>query len=66
VQSGLYWIALSNGQRDLASNVGLLRDRGWLDIRLVYQTGQRAILTLEKGPSGETAFARALQAWQTG
>ena len=66
VAPGFYWIALSNAQRDQSSNVGLLRDRAWIDIRLVYQTGQRAILTLEKGTSGETAFARALTAWRTG
>jgi len=66
VADGFYWIALSSGQKDLTSNLGLLRDRGWIDIRLVYQTGQRAILTLEKGASGEQAFAKALTAWQTG
>jgi hypothetical protein len=63
---GLYWIALSGASRDVSSNMGLLRDRGWIDIRLVYATNQRAILTLEKGPSGETAFAKALAAWQAG
>jgi hypothetical protein len=66
VASGFYWIALSNGQKDVASNINLLRDRGWIDIRLVYQSGQRAILTLEKGSTGEQAFAKALTAWQTG
>jgi hypothetical protein len=66
VAQGYYWIALSGAQRDVSSNLGLLRDRGWIDIRLVYQSGQRAILTLEKGASGETAFARALSAWRTG
>jgi hypothetical protein len=66
VAQGFYWIALSGAQRDVSSNLGLLRDRGWIDIRLVYQSGQRAILTLEKGASGETAFARALSAWRTG
>jgi hypothetical protein len=66
VAPGYYWIALSNAQQDLTKNIGLLRDREWIDIRLVYQSGQRAILTLEKGSSGGQAFAKALSAWQTG
>jgi hypothetical protein len=66
VSTDVYWIALANGERERAANLVLLRDRGWMDIRLVYQTGQRAILTIQKGTAGEQAFARAFTAWQTG
>jgi hypothetical protein len=66
VNAGYYWIALSNSQKDLAANVALFKTKSWIDIYLVYQTGQRAILTLEEGPSGIQAFTQALNAWQTG
>jgi hypothetical protein len=30
-----------------------LRERDWIDLPFVYQTGQRAILTFQKGPQGD-------------
>jgi hypothetical protein len=63
VADGFFWIALSGIDSDVRVNEGLLRERIWIDLPLVYETGQRAILTLEKGAPGERVFDRALMAW---
>lgn len=63
VDSGFFWIALSGVQADVDANMGLLRDRTWFDLPLVYENGQRAILTFEKGTPGERAFQQALALW---
>lgn len=63
VAPGFFWIALSGVDVDVRTNRDLLRDRMWIDLPLVYETGQRAILTFEKGDPGEQVFSRALAAW---
>jgi hypothetical protein len=63
VADGFFWIALSGVDSDVRANLGLLKDRVWIDLPLVYETGQRAILTFEKGTPGERVFERALTAW---
>lgn len=63
ITTGFFWIALATPPADRDRNVTLLRDRGWIDIPLVYETGKRAILTLEKGPGGERAVQDAIAAW---
>ena len=42
----------------------LLRNQAWIDIPVVYKSGRRALLTMEKGIPGEKVFDEALQAWQ--
>lgn len=66
VSSGLFWIALSSGEEDEVQNKRLLSDRAWIDIPILYENGRRAILTLQKGESGERAVAQALKAWEKG
>jgi hypothetical protein len=63
VVDGLYWIALAGGPRDTASNVSIMRSSTWFDLPLLYKSGQRAILTFEKGAAGQEAFDKALAAW---
>ena len=63
VQDGLFWIALSALDADVQSNLSLLKDRDWFDLPLVYDTGQRAILTFEKGVPGDRALTQAMTAW---
>jgi hypothetical protein len=63
VADGFFWIALSGVQSDVTANLNLLKDRIWIDLPLVYDSGQRAILTIEKGTPGERVFERALTAW---
>ncbi|MBN9021734.1 MAG: hypothetical protein J0H08_06525, partial [Rhizobiales bacterium] len=66
VADGFFWIALSAAENDIASNLSLMRDRNWIDLPFVYENGQRAIITFEKGPDGEAAFQQAFAAWGTG
>jgi hypothetical protein len=63
VAPGFFWIALSGIDSDIQNNLALLKDRVWIDLPLVYQSGQRAILTLEKGESGQQVFQTAISAW---
>jgi hypothetical protein len=66
VADGFFWIALSAAESDIASNLSLMRERNWIDLPFVYENGQRAILTFEKGPDGEAAFQQAFNAWGSG
>ena len=66
ITDGFFWIALSASQADVSSNLALLRDREWIDLPFVYETGQRAILMFKKGVEGDQVFQKAMAAWQTG
>lgn len=66
VADGFFWIALSAAESDIASNLSLMRERNWIDLPFVYENGQRAILTFQKGPDGEAAFQQAFNAWGSG
>jgi hypothetical protein len=62
ITTGYFLIALSVAAPDDANKV-LLRDRPWLDVLLIYRNGRRAVLTMEKGLSGENVFNEAFKAW---
>ena len=64
VTDGLFWIALSAEDKDLARNRNLLEGRDWVDIPLLYASGKRAILTLEKGVPGDSVVKTAFKSWQ--
>jgi len=64
VTSNYYLIGLSAAPPDRENNLRLLKERGWLDIPLVYGNKRRAILAIEKGSPGEQAFAEAFAAWK--
>lgn len=63
IGNGLFWIALSSPEADKNRNISLLRERGWIDLPVIYETGRRAILTIEKGTAGERAVNDAVAAW---
>ena len=63
VADGYFWIALSAVPADVDNNMQLLKERDWIDLPLVYDTGQRAILTFEKGTPGDRVLAQAMAAW---
>ena len=65
VSDGLFWIALSSSESDQKLNLELLRDRGWIDLPMLYNNGRRAILTLAKGSEGAAAIDQAIEAWST-
>lgn len=66
VSPGFFWIALSSLPNEQQRNLALLRERGWIDIPMLYENGKRGILTLEKGAAGEDAVEKAITAWQAG
>jgi hypothetical protein len=63
VTDGFFLVGLSNGEADRKRNIQLLSERSWFDLPMVYNNKRRAILAVEKGPSGERAFEAALAAW---
>ncbi|HTT49743.1 MAG TPA: hypothetical protein VMG39_17265 [Pseudolabrys sp.] len=63
VTNGYFLIGLSAVDVDVQRNIQLLKERDWFDIPLVYTSGKRAILALEKGTPGARAFEEAFRAW---
>jgi hypothetical protein len=63
VTNGYFLIGLSAVDIDVQRNIQLLKDRMWFDIPIVYTSGKRAILAVEKGTPGERAFEEAFRAW---
>ncbi|WP_050630489.1 hypothetical protein [Bradyrhizobium viridifuturi] len=63
VAENMFMIGLSNGQMDRQRNLQALKERPWFDIAIVDGNQRRAILAVEKGSSGDAAFAMALTAW---
>jgi hypothetical protein len=63
VTNGYFLIGLSAVDVDLQRNIQLLKERDWFDIPLVYTSGKRAILAMEKGTPGTRAFEEAFRAW---
>ena len=63
VTNGYFLIGLSAVEADQQRNMQLLRERDWFDIPIVYTSGKRAILAMEKGTPGTRAFEEAFRAW---
>lgn len=63
VTSGYFLVGLSAVDLDRQRNIQLLEERDWFDIPIVYTSGKRAILAMEKGTPGTRAFEEAFRAW---
>jgi hypothetical protein len=63
VTNGYFLIGLSAVDIDKQRNIQMMKDRDWLDIPIVYTSGKRAILAIEKGSPGQRAFEEAFRAW---
>jgi hypothetical protein len=63
VTNGYFLIGLSAVDADLQRNIQLLKERDWFDIPVVYASGKRAILAMEKGTPGARAFEEAFRVW---
>ncbi|MDD7911930.1 hypothetical protein PUV47_18510 [Pseudovibrio exalbescens] len=63
VSDNFFWIALSDAEADRVTNMKRLEEREWIDIPLLYNNGKRAILTFEKGVSGNRVISQALESW---
>ncbi|WP_377296520.1 hypothetical protein [Rhizobium sp. SGZ-381] len=58
-----HMIALNDFPDARARNMELLKSRNWLDVPIIYGTGRRALLTLQKGSEGVKAFDEAIRQW---
>ncbi len=58
-----FLFALSASPADITANSSLLTSRKWMDLALIYATGKRAIITLEKDAAAETMFNDVVGEW---
>jgi hypothetical protein len=58
-----FLFALSARPEDSASNYELLISRKWIDLAIIYATGRRAIITLEKDAAADQMFRDVFAAW---
>ncbi|MEO6013172.1 MAG: hypothetical protein ABIQ30_06255 [Devosia sp.] len=58
-----FLFALSATPEDNTANTNLLTSRKWMDLALIYASGKRAIITLEKDPAAEQMFNEVFAAW---
>jgi len=58
-----FLFALSAAPADISANSNLLTSRKWMDLALIYATGKRAIITLEKDANAEAMFNEVVAAW---
>ncbi len=63
VANGFFLIGLSPEEAVMKRNIQLLKDRAWMHVRMAYNDGQRALLTIEKGVPGDRVIEEALTAW---
>jgi Caspase domain len=66
VKEDFFLVGFSSVESDRQRNLQLLKDREWFDVPLVYGNKRRGIIAIEKGPSGDRAFADALAMWDRG
>lgn len=64
VRENLFLIGLSSLRGDVERNTELLLNRNWFDLGLRYASGQRAVITFEKGSAGAQVMQRAFQQWR--
>lgn len=58
-----FLFALSAAAEDATANTNLLTTRKWMDLALIYASGKRAIITLEKDATAEALFTEVFAAW---
>lgn len=58
-----FLFALSSSPEDTTANSELLTSRKWIDLAVIYATGKRAIITLEKDSAAQTMFNEVFAAW---
>lgn len=58
-----FLFALSASPADTTANNNLLTSRKWMDLAVIYATGKRAIITLEKDAAAEAMFKEVFGVW---
>ncbi|MGO4704953.1 histidine kinase [Microvirga sp. 2MCAF38] len=64
VRENIFLLGLSNLSGDIERNVEMFIHRNWVDLPVRMASGQRAILSFEKGASGEQVINNAFRQWQ--
>ena len=64
IADGYFLLALNDGKAEVETNTTLLRRESWIDIPVVYKSGRRALMTLEKGIPGDKVFNDVLNTWE--
>lgn len=64
ITDGYFLVALSDSKAERDTNIELLLRQSWIDIPIIYRSGRRALVTMEKGVPGDKVFQEAIQAWQ--
>jgi hypothetical protein len=63
VKDNVFLIGLSNLPGDIERNRELMLRRNWIDLPIRFASGQRAILSFEKGVSGDQVINDAFRQW---
>ena len=63
VAKDFFLMGLSAIELDVQHNMQVLKDRPWLGIPFVYNSNNRAVLSIEKGEAGSKIIADALERW---
>jgi hypothetical protein len=63
VKDNVFLIGLSNLPGDMERNRELMLRRNWIDLPVRFASGQRAILSFEKGVSGDQVINDAFRQW---
>lgn len=64
VRDNLFLIGLSNLPNDIERNTDLLLKKNWLDLAVKFRSGQRAVLTFDKGTTGAQVMQSAFDEWR--
>lgn len=63
IGDGFFLIALADTAPEMEANMQLFRRMKWIDIPIVYGSGRRALVTMERGIPGDKVFEDAMRAW---
>ncbi|MBB2963309.1 histidine kinase [Methylobacterium sp. R2-1] len=64
VRENLFLIGLSSLKSDVDRNTELMLHKNWFDLALTYTSGQRAVISFEKGAAGTQALQNAFAQWR--
>jgi hypothetical protein len=65
VEGNSFLFALSASPEDITANERLLMSRKYMDLALIYGTGKRAIITLEKDAAAVALFSEVIGDWSS-
>lgn len=63
IGDGFFLLAMTDSAPEVEANMQLFRRMKWIDLPIVYRSGRRALMTLERGIPGDQVFEEAMKAW---